>query len=165
LDLAGGEMTHPGHSKAVPTLKLKDRAPLYLIETANPVLESLIGSYEITSLPEAPYGNRNWLGNFNIGSDLSYSYKDNGQFHKPGDDNFLMHHLSGKVSIRYADKVSAETLLESLPEGSTVVELTFTAENTNDRLVLKIGTYARMFFIFNADPRLNFSGYGNWKKN
>jgi hypothetical protein len=158
-DIAGGELAL--NPAVGPTFTPKGQDRIWLLTTHNPVRTNLLGSYEMVSLPADPSGSgRCWLGNLQIEPDLSYSYKDSGQFPEKSaqqTNNFFYLHLGGAVEIQYADGVTDDTLLEALPTGSIVAWLHFRSGDGNASQTYTITTQvpARRL-VFGASTPLSF---------
>src|SRR6185503_10499349 len=88
--------------------------------------------FEMTTASDPKnHGNRFWIGNVSFGSNSTYRYEKQGEFEFADKrvsqaSNFFVLHPTGTVEVRYVAPITADSLLESLPEGATVANLVFT---------------------------------------
>lgn len=158
-DIVGGELAL--NPAVGPSFTPKGRDRIWLLTTHNPVRTNLLGDYEMVSLPtDASGSGRYWLGNLQVEPDLSYSYKDSGQFPEKSaqqTNNFFYLHSAGRVEIQYAPGVTDETLLEALPAGSIVAWLDFRSRDGRARQTFTITTKApARRLVFGAATPLSF---------
>ncbi len=158
-DIAGGELAF--NPTVGPSFTPKGQDRIWLLTTHNPVRTNLLGDYEMVSLPtDASGSGRCWLGNLQMEPDLSYSYKDSGQFPEKSaqqTNNFFYLHSVGKVEMQYATRVTDDTLLEALPTGSIVACLHFRSGDGRSRQTFTITTKApARRLVFGAATPLSF---------
>jgi hypothetical protein len=134
-DIAGGELAF--NPVVGPTFTPKGKDRVWLLTTHNGARTNLLGDYEMVTLrAEASGSGRCWLGNLMIETNLSYTFKDSGQFPEKSaqqTNNFFYLYPSGAVDVEYAAGVSDHTLLESLPSGTVVAWLHFRSEERKAR--------------------------------
>ena len=165
-DIAGGELAF--NPVLGPSFTPKGQERIWLHTTHNPVRKNLLGSYEMVSLAaDDPDAQRGWLGNLQIEPDLSYAYKDSGQFPAMSarqTSNFFYLHPAGKVEIQYATGVTAETLLEALATESVVAWLHFQSGDGRARQTFTITTKApNRRLLFGASARISFYMDKRWE--
>ena len=165
-DVAGGELAF--NPVVGPTFTPKGQERIWLHTTHNPVRKNLLGNYEMTSLAaDDPNAQRCWLGNLQIEPDLSYSYKDSGQFPEKSAHqtrNFFYLHLAGTVEIQYATGVTDEALLEALTTESMVAWLHFRSDDGRARQTFTITTKApHRSLVFGASAPLSFDMDKSWE--
>lgn len=153
-DIANGVLTF--NPAVGPSFTPKGQSKIHLLATHNPIKTNLLGGYEMVSpASHNPNGVKCWLGNLQIQPDLSYTYKDSGQFpdksSRQAATNFFYLHPLGAVEIEYASGVTDEVLLETLPTNSVVASLHFRAAD---------GRVQQTFTITSDEPgrRLTFGG-------
>ena len=165
-DIAGGELAF--NPSVGPTFTPKGQARIWLLTTHNTVRTNLLGDYEMVSLrADASGSGRCWLGNLQIEPDLSYFYKDSGQFPEKSaqqTNNFFYLHPVGTVEIQHAAGVTDKTPLEALPTGSVVAWLHFRSGNGRARQTFTITTQepARRL-VFGASTPLSFEMDKGWE--
>ncbi|RBP45699.1 hypothetical protein DES53_10281 [Roseimicrobium gellanilyticum] len=129
-DLPEGTLTfHPMSGPSF--LDTKSRKLYRLYQTETPAGESLLSSYEMTTLPDPKsYGNSFWLGNIKFGTGSEYQFTPQKQHlrYLP-QDNFFHQFPEGTVQVRYVESVKASTLLETVAEAATIAHLEFTSED------------------------------------
>lgn len=165
-DIAGGELAF--NPMVGPTFTPKGQERIWLHTTHNPVRKNLLGSYEMASLAaDDPDAQMCWLGNLQIEQDLSYSYKDSGQFPAKSalqTNNFFYVHPAGTVEIQYAAGVTGEALLEALPTESVVAWLHFLSGDGRARQTFTITTKApHRSLVFGASAPLSFDMDKSWE--
>jgi hypothetical protein len=138
-----------------------------LLRTTNPAGANLLDSYEMTTLPDPKnHGTRSWLGNLKFGADGTYQFLDSHS--NPDDrvgqrDNFFMLYPAGTVKVRYVHPVTADTLLESLPEETVVAHVDFTSADQKHQATFSITSSERTRRLtFGADTPLSFFMDGSW---
>jgi hypothetical protein len=151
-----------------PQFTPKGQRTIHLITTHNPVRTNLLGSYEMLSLPADTNRTRFWLGNLRIKPNLTYSYKDSRQFPEKSAQqasNFFYRHPSGTVEIKYAQGVTDETLLETLPTDSVVAWLHFRAGDGDGEQTFTITTREpTRRLVFGAPEPLSFEMDKSWEE-
>ena len=165
-DIAGGELAF--NPVVGPTFTPKGQERIWLHTTHNPVRKNLLGSYEMISLAaDDPDAQRCWLGNLHIEQDLSYSYKDSGQFPAKSarqTSHFFYLHPAGTVEIQYAAGVTGEALLEALPTEIVVAWLHFRSGDGRARQTFTITTKApRRSLVVGASAPLSFDMDKRWE--
>jgi hypothetical protein len=150
-----------------PTFTPKGKHRIWLLTTHNILRTNLLGEYEMVTLPaDASGSGRCWLGNLVIEPNLSYSYKDSGQFPEKSSqqtNNFFYIHPAGTVEVQYAPGVSDKTLLEALPGESVVAWLLFHSGNGKARqsfAITSIEPSRRL--VFGASAPLSFGMDKSW---
>jgi len=101
-----------------------------LIRPPITVSAGIIGDFSMDSAPTPPYGNCDWMGQLRIDSEHNYIFRDVANHTPaPGEqrDNFLTVHPRGSVTISYAKGITSDTILQDLPDNTTLAELVFTA--------------------------------------
>lgn len=165
-DVAGGTLTfHPLSGPVFTDPKGKTRHRL--LRTRNPAGDNLLRGYEMTTRPDpAHHGTRFWLGNVKFGPGAAYQFTDSGanQSQRGGqENNFFLLHPAGTVEVRHEEKVTPETLLETLPEGAVVARLTFTA-NSGAKATFSIACSEQgRCLTFEGDQALPFCMDTSWK--
>ena len=166
-DIAGGDLTF--HPAVGPSFTPTGQSRIHILATHNPVRKNLLGCYEMVSLAaDDPNSVRCWLGNLHIQPDLSYSYKDSGQFPaksaRQATTNFFYLYPKGTVEIQYATGVTDEALLETLPTDSVIAWLHFRAADGHARRTFTITTDepARRL-VFGASTPLLFEMDKGWE--
>lgn len=128
-DLPGGEVTlHPMRG---PTFTLPEGRMIWLLETRNPLRESLLGSYEMTTRPDMEnQGTVYWLGILDLREDGTYLFQDSGanlDHREDQENNFFLVNPAGKFEVVYATGLAADTLLESIATERAVAEVSFSS--------------------------------------
>jgi hypothetical protein len=103
---------------------------VWLMRTNNPAGLCLYGHYEMAIKPEPPSRMAYSLGDLYMTWDSSYIFTVSraSSEHRQGQaKNFFPLHPTGRVEVKYAPGVTAETRLEDLPDGSLVATLKFVA--------------------------------------
>ena len=166
-DLPGGVLTfHPGTG---PTFaERKTGINFHLIKTRNPAGANIFSGYEMTTVPDPKnHGNTFWIGNLKFGRGHGYHFVDSGQntsFRSAQDQNFFMLHPAGTVEVRYVAPTTADTLLESLAEGTTVAHLVFTSADKKARATFSITSSERSRWLaFGAEKPLPFVMGTGWE--
>jgi hypothetical protein len=125
-DVEGGVLENVRGSE-FPVFK-KDGKYKRLYPYDNTVAGNLFGSYEMSTLPDKDNnGTSYWLGNVTLSEKYRYSYIDsesNMDHRAEQATNFFMLHVNGTYKFEYAKGVTGKTLLESLPDGSSVGTIT-----------------------------------------
>jgi hypothetical protein len=166
-DLFGGVLTF--HPASGPTFVDPGTSKRYrLLRTTNPAGANILESYEMTTLPDAKnHDMKYWLGNVKFGAGGSYRFIDSHQNldHRAGqNDNFFMLHPTGTVAVRYVPPITADTLLESLPENTVVAHLDFKSNDHKHEATFSITSSERSRTLsFGADKPLSFLMDGWWK--
>ncbi len=165
-DIAGGELAF--NPLSGPTFTPKGQATIWLRTTHNPVRKNLFGNYEMVSLPDDASGSgRCWLGNLQIEQDLSYSYRDSGQFPEKSAqqrDTFFYLHPIGTFQVQYVTDVTGKTLLESLATGKVIAWLHFRASDGHARQTFTITTKEpERRLVFGASTPLSFEMDKSWE--
>ena len=127
-DLADGLLTY--NPACGPTLLRKGGSSVWLIKTHNALRENLLGSYELTTAPDA-HSHRTWLGNVFLNPDGTYAFKGGGTDPNQvaGGENFFTDHPAGTFKAEYKAGLTETTLLETLTSQTAVAWLDFTAPN------------------------------------
>ncbi len=94
----------------------------HLLKSENPLGRCLLQSYEMRA---APNGGA-WLRQMDLRQDMTYHFKRQ-EVLVAGSvlPRFLMDHPKGRIEIIYEPGITAETLLETLPEDAPVARVTF----------------------------------------
>jgi hypothetical protein len=120
----------------------------------------------MVGLPDAR-GSRCWLGNIQFEASGGYRFEDSKQFPeevKKQKENFFFQHPKGKVTVRYVVPFTAETLLESVPEGLPVAYLDFTSTDGKHWETFTIKTSHRARSLAFASPKpLSFEMGTAWR--
>jgi len=164
--VAGGLLEF--HPNVGPTfLDAKTGQRFWLLRTSNPAAANILQSYEMVTLADpANHGSQFWLGNLTFGPESTYRFIDSGANleHRAAQiDNFFMLHPDGTVEVRYVGSTKADTLLESLAEGSTVARLVFTSGAHSATFSVTSSARERRL-AFKADEPLSFELHTGWKK-
>ena len=145
----------------------KSKRLFHLLRTHNPAGSNILSGYEMYTLPDpAHYNLQSWLGNVKL-CESTYRFKESGGA-TPAQraaqaKNFFMRNPAGRVEIRYAAPVTAESLLETLPEGTVVARLVFTAADHKQRATFSItSSEPARCLRFGADQPLTFSMSTSW---
>jgi hypothetical protein len=160
-DVSGGDlMLHPLYG---PSFAPKERKPIWLLTTTNKALPNILGSFEMTALPDHR-GMQNWLGLVLLHSERTYRFRDSHAF--PGQwttqtDNFFKLHPSGAFEIEFAPGCTGETLLESLPENTVLCRLIFTSKGGGQTAMYSIVTDDRKL-VFRSDHAPTFAMEKSW---
>jgi hypothetical protein len=156
------------HPRVGPTfIDAKTRRHYWLIRTHNPVAVNIWQSYEMVTLPDrANHGSQYWLGNLEFGSDSAYRFVDGGQFldqRTAQDRNFFLLNPQGTVQVQYTEMITADTLLESLPEDTTVASLIFTSADREQTATFFIASSLQgRRLAFAANKPLSFAMTTGW---
>lgn len=161
-DVAGGVLTfHPGTG---PTFA-KGGQTTRLMRTTNPAGDCLVGSYEMTTLPDpANHGNCFWLGNVALTPKGRYRYTGGvSTSTRPGqEDNFFMHHPEGMARVEYAAGVTSQTRLEDLPDGTRVATVTFVGDGEASKSYAIVASRSSMRLAFESPEPLVFRMDKGW---
>lgn len=75
-----------------------------------------------------------------------------------------MLHPAGTVEVRYVHPVAAETLLESVVEGTTIAHLVFTSKDSKHHATFSITSSERSRrLVFGADKPISFYMDSGWR--
>ena len=166
-DVADGVLTfHPLTGPVFSDSKTKNA--VRLLRTHNTAGDVLLQSYEMTTLPDAAnHGTRFWLGNIQFGPGKTYKFTDSTAFPDQRDaqkGNFFLQHPTGTVEVRYSAPVTSHTLLESLPDGSTIAHLVFTSNDHQQRATFSVTSSERERRLsFGGETPLSFRMEASWK--
>ena len=146
----------------------KSKRLFRLLRTTNSVRSNLLESYEMFTLPDpANHGTSFWLGNLKFGAEGTYRFIDSGQHrdHRSAQtENFFMLHPAGRVEIHYSPPVTADALLETLADGTTVAELAFTSADSKHRATFLItASESDRRLRFNAKKPISFYMDTSWR--
>jgi hypothetical protein len=102
-----------------------------------------------------------------LNKDSTYAFAESGQFgnyRARQKDNFFALHPKGAFEIRYPATVTAETLLEALPEGATVATLVFSSADKAQTATLFIKSFEQSRRLaFTAERPIPFAVETGWK--
>jgi hypothetical protein len=168
-DVPGGVLTfHPATGPSFSDGKTGKI--LRLLVTKNPVGPNILAGFEMTTIADPKnHGNRFWIGNVRLGEDSSYRYEKQGEFefankHVSQADNFFVLHPEGTVEVRYVAPITADTLLESVPEGATVAHMIFTAADRGKQAAFAIqSSEQNRRLVFTSDKPLPFALETSWQ--
>jgi hypothetical protein len=166
-DLSGGVLTF--HPMSGPTfVDAKTDKFFRLLRTTNLAGDNLLQRYSMMTLPDPQNnGSQYWLGSVEFGADGTYRFVDGRAFPEElakQRDNFFVLYPAGKVVVRYAPPITAETRLETLPENSVVAHFDFTSDDGNHRATFSIKSSERFRTLaFTADQRLTFEMDTSWR--
>ena len=164
-DFEEGVLTcHPGTG---PVFDHKSGERTWLIQTHNPLEENLIGSYEMTTRPDARYhGTRFWIGNLTLRKDRTYVFVDSSQNldHRAGqENNFFMLHPAGTFRLEFLSGLTAQTLLESVTEQTPIARLRFKARDGHAEKECVIVSYPLgRVLVFDGADELGFCMHKGW---
>jgi hypothetical protein len=148
-DVEGGVLTF--HPASGPSFD-KGREGTWLMHTNNPVGLCLFGGYQMLNKPEAPDGMQYYLGDLSMTWDSTYIFLDSKAFPERRQTNsFFTLHPTGRVEIKYAPRITGDTRLEDVPDGSLVATLTFVAAQSQSTKVYRI-------VADHTERRLRFAG-------
>ncbi len=111
-----------------------------LVQTKNPVAANLLGTYEMSTLPNSSRVSF-YLGYLEFGPNSTYQFTDSGQHHDQRSaqkENFFMLYPTGTVEVHYAVSVTPSTLLESVQKGTVVAKLVFNSANQQGQSTFSI---------------------------
>jgi len=137
-DVDGGVLIF--HPASGPSFE-KDGKLAWLMHTVNPAGLCLYGHYEMRAKPEPPDGLEYYLGDLYVAWDSSYVFAFNPariEGRKSQADNFFVLHPRGRIEMKYASGVTAESRLEDVPDRTLVATLTFVAEHFRSAKVYQI---------------------------
>ena len=164
-DVAGGVLTfHPMGGPVF--LDQKSGRHFVLLQTAHAVHAILFGSYEMDTLPDAR-GGRYWLGNVELGADMTYRFTDSGQHQDRRNEqanNFFMLHPVGTVEVRYVGPNGPDTILEKLADGAAVAQVMLRSADGKSQATLLVAKRQRKL-EFSARSSLPFYLYKAWGLN
>lgn len=166
-DIAGGKLAF--NPLFGPSFTPEGQERIWLCKTHNPVITNLLGSYEMDNRLATADGTERhcWLGTLEIKADLSYAYKDSGQFPEQSarqTSNFFYLHPTGKVEIKYVAGITNETLLEELASKSVVAWLHFQSGDGRARQTFTITIIApSRQLVFGASEPLSFNMQKYWE--
>lgn len=165
-DLADGMLTF--HPIVGPSFKDKAGKLFWLMRTSNPVGKTILKSYEMTTLPDPDnHGNRFWLGNVKFGADGSYRFEHSDQHagHRAKQrGNYFIENPTGSVAVRYPEGITADTLLESLPEDTLVARLEFLSADGKNKAAFSIKSSERARTLtFGAETPISFAMDASWQ--
>jgi len=122
----------------------------------------LIGKYEISSAPAPPYGNMTLMGALIVDFEHRYHFSQS-----TGDSyqktliqqaqNFLTLHPAGTVSFAYPKGITADTMLEDLPDDTKIVDLAFTADDGAKQSYSVLSTNRRFHFTGGDSDKFRLS--------
>jgi hypothetical protein len=164
-DASGGVLTFHPTEGAFFSVTSETKKTFRLIQTTNAVRDCILQSYEMTTLPID--GTRYWLGNVKFAEDMTYRFTDSrqhsGQRGAQG-ENFFLLHPEGKVEVHYLPPVTADTLLESVAEGTAIARLAFTSADGKHQATFSITSSERSRSLdFSAEKPLSFLMDTSWK--
>jgi hypothetical protein len=128
----------------------------------------LYGEYELITKPESPDALGYPIGSLNMTWDSSYRFRverDRPGHWKGSANDFFALHPKGRIEVKYASGVTAETRLEDLPDESLVATVTFVAGSGGSRKDYRIianRTYRRLRFADDAMPYTMTKGWLNY---
>jgi hypothetical protein len=141
---------------------------VWLMRTNNPAGLCLYGKYEMATKPESPSGTIYPIGYLYVAWDSSYKFRveraTSEPWKGPANDFFLLH-PAGRVEVKYAFGVTAETRLEDLPDGSLVATVTFAAasgRSSKDYRIIANRTDRMLRFADDATPFKMEKGWLNY---
>jgi hypothetical protein len=145
----------------------EDGVRTWLLRTANPVGDSVFGQYGMATLPDPNnHGNCCSIGSVHLSSDNRYWFTDHFQHSPRGlgqEENIFLHNPTGAASVEFAPGVIAQTLLESLPEGSLVATVVVWAdEQPSSRMYSIISDLSTRQLHFESDPPIPFQLRKGW---
>jgi hypothetical protein len=161
-DVAGGVLTF--HPLTGPTFA-KDEVSTRLIRTTNPAGDCLVGSYEMTTLPDpANHGNCFWLGNVALNSEGRYRFTGgpNGSPRPGQEDNYFMRHPEGTARVEYAAGVTPRTRLEDLADSTRVATVTFACDGGGSMSYMIVAHGSSMRLAFEGSEPLSFRMNKGW---
>jgi hypothetical protein len=160
-DVNGGVLVY--HPAVGPSFN-KGGDLVWLMHTNNPAGLCLYGQYEMAAKPELPSG----LGDLYVTWDSSYTFlgsRESSEYRKAHADDFFTLHPTGRVEVRYAPGVTAETRLEDLPDGSLVATLTFVPASggpSKDYRIIASRTWRKLRLTGEAQPFEAEKGWVNY---
>ncbi len=115
-----------------PFFTSSDGASVRLIDTENTAGDNIISNFGMTTLPDpANHGTRFSLGSLSLKADGEYEYAADKFMSREQlrvAPNFFFDHPRGKYSVAYPVGVTAQSLLENLPDNSSVAVIRFSAD-------------------------------------
>jgi hypothetical protein len=139
-----------------------------VIRNRNPLRESIVGSYEMSTRPTSEHQNEYyWLGDVELRTSNTYAFTDSGQFPEQRFDqseNFFMLHPNGTFNLTYLNGYDPTTLLESIRGHETVARLTFRSPDGSEREYL-VARQTRNHLAFESNEELEFEMEMWWNTN
>jgi hypothetical protein len=152
-------------SRGLVSFRASGRKPVWLTATVSKALPSLLAeTFEMYTLPSPQM--KYWLGNLSLRTDSRYEFVDSGSnLDHRGDQtqNLFIKHPDGRFAIHFAPGCTADTVLEHLPDGTTLGSLTFSPANDGPDVNYEVVVYAsEKRLVFSSKDALSFSMGKQW---
>ena len=141
-----------------PTFRSKEGKTIWLLATEHMALKSLIGSFEMSTLPDKNnHNNQFWIGNVHLNKDNTYAYAMEGldnlnkEQRLAQKNNFFMLHPKGTFNIQFVNGYTEKTFLEDIPNETKLCEIEFLPEDESQKQIYGIMSYERWLNFINPD--------------
>lgn len=127
-----------------PSFKDQDNNTAWLLETENKAHKNILGEYDVYTGADYRYAGIYLIGSLNLDSDGTYEFVEHDVTIVPLElmdkqkDNFFMNNPNGSYTLDYQDGFTGDTLLEEVEDHSTLVQVDFVANDSQETEVFLI---------------------------
>ena len=167
-DVAGGVLTV--HPLTGPTFFSESLKLVRLIRTHNPLGRNLVGSWEVTTLPDPDnHGTSNWIGVIELRADGAYSYRPADELMPQNRPAFFAGHPTGIYVVKLQPPLAPDSLLEELEADLVVAAVEFSAAPERGKPAAKVSVRIRARtssrdLAFEAEQPLGYRSTKSWSE-